>query len=214
MLKFCNIFLLVIALYSADSARAASSLFELPKEVIQFFQARKHFVVEFTEFRELKQLDGILIIQRPFYMRCNYQQDFPLLILANQKYVSIYDFELDSLTRVSAEENIFNFLLQEPENWQKHLNIINIKRSPTSLDITLRTKQSEQEIILSFQQDPLWLRQITLLTQEEMSSWQIKDIYRIKPMPLKFFQIKDPDIFGPSKPVTLNELRASFEKKD
>ena len=57
----------------------------------------------------------MLIIDKPYKFRCNYYEPFPIVIIGNKNYVSVYDYEMEHLAGL-RQMKIFNFLLLDKVN--------------------------------------------------------------------------------------------------
>ena len=78
------------------------------KEYIRDIQS---IAVDFTqEDSHGNKASGKLLINKPFKFRCNYYSPFPLLIIGNKNYVSVYDYEMENISRIDTKDNVFNFL--------------------------------------------------------------------------------------------------------
>ena len=80
---------------------------------------------------------GILVIDKPYKFRVNYFAPSPLLIVGNKNYISVYDYEMENLSRVSAKENIFNFLLVDRIKFDNQFEILEAKESVNHYKVKL-----------------------------------------------------------------------------
>ena len=105
----CKVVLIIYALLSISYALPPdNNAIAKFKEYIRGIQS---IAVDFTqEDSHGNKAGGKLLINKPFKFRCNYYSPFPLIIMGNKNYVSVYDYDMQHVSRIKAEENIFNFL--------------------------------------------------------------------------------------------------------
>ncbi|MGV2432329.1 MAG UNVERIFIED_CONTAM: outer-membrane lipoprotein carrier protein LolA [Rickettsiaceae bacterium] len=66
-----------------------------------------------------EKAEGKLIIVKPNRFRCNYYSPYPLLLLGNKQEIAIYDYQLEQLTRIERDDNLFDFLLAQKTDFGK-----------------------------------------------------------------------------------------------
>lgn len=93
-----------------------------------FSQLNSHVIDIVQEDQDEQIAYGMLFIKKPYYIRCHYFKPYPLIIIANKKYISIYDREYESLTRIGKEENIFDFLLNDKIDLEKNFLFLKMKK--------------------------------------------------------------------------------------
>ena len=82
--------------------------------------------VDFTEIDSKNNITkGKMLIQKPLKFRINYYPPFPLMIVGNKNYITIYDFEFNSFTRIKSSENILGFLVENNSEFLESFSIIN-----------------------------------------------------------------------------------------
>ena len=106
----------------------AASEKEIVNNIKSYIQNIQSVAINFDQSdTQGTKASGILVINKPYKFRVNYFKPFPLLIVGNKNYVSVYDYEMENLSRISAEENIFNFLLIDQINFDNQFEIISAK---------------------------------------------------------------------------------------
>ena len=60
------------------------------------------------------------------------------MIIGNKNYVSVYDYEMENLSRIKASENIFNFLLLDKITFDDEFEILLAKEQGQHYIIKLR----------------------------------------------------------------------------
>lgn len=144
---------------------------------------------------------GLLIIQKPNF-RVNYESPHPLVIAGGKNYVSLYDYELEELTRVGAKENIFKFLLEEDIHLQESVKIINCAIQHGVISIFVKHNETEQTAIIEFNERPFKINALVVPHDGvDIDNGYAKitffDSYEIKKLLGKeFFSIKNPEIYG------------------
>lgn len=189
------VFLLLVAVNI--SPIHASSL----KELKQYLSSLESVSMDFTQIDSRENFaEGKLIIQKPYKFRCNYYEPYPLLIIGNKTEIAMYDYELEQASRIKRKDNMFNFLLEESEDLDKHFELLNIVDNDDSFLYKFNHRESGRFISLAIRKKPYILKQIII---DEPDGNVIKlDILNIKNSPFngkKLFSIPDPKIFGPPK---------------
>ena len=86
----------------------------------------------------------MLIINKPYKFRCNYYEPFPLVIIGNKNYVSVYDYEMENLSRIKSDENIFNFLLIDNIDFDSQFEVIKAKMQNNNYILRIKNRVSDQ----------------------------------------------------------------------
>lgn len=189
--------------------------------------------IEFTQFSEGKEYDGVLLIEKPNNFRVNYESSYPLLIVGGKNYLSIYDFELEELSRISAKENPFSFLLNDNINrmTMHDFKMNQCVRNNNFMKIELQHNDTEKEIELVFDNNPMKITNIKIrennteysnkffhrqinednsVKTEDIKSWdidiKIRKINFLTYIPNEFFIIKNPSISGGERKITNEEI--------
>ena len=122
-----NFIIILLMVCKLNFAFAASEK-EIVDNIKSYIQNIQSVAINFDQSdTQGTKASGILVINKPYKFRVNYFKPFPLLIVGNKNYVSVYDYEMENLSRISAEENIFNFLLIDQINFDNQFEIISAK---------------------------------------------------------------------------------------
>ena len=124
--SFVNLIILLLIIFRINFAFASTEdqIIENIKSSIQNIQS---VAISFEQSDSKgTKATGVLVINKPHKFRVNYFKPFPLLIVGNKSYVSVYDDEMENLSRISAEENIFNFLLIDKINFDDQFEVVKI----------------------------------------------------------------------------------------
>ena len=190
---------------TASKARLAGYLSGLKSIAVEFTQ---------TDTRGTSAI-GMLIIDKPHKFRCNYYAPFPLLIVGNTNYVSVYDYELEHFSRIKAEENIFNFLLLEKADFEKDFEILYEQETGGNndgqIELMLYHENSGRNSKITFDKDKNQLKSIQIFEDDNEITVSFKDTRNIKKASRKLFTLQDPDIFGIPKKWNKQELEKMME---
>ncbi|MFK7973731.1 MAG: outer membrane lipoprotein carrier protein LolA [Rickettsiaceae bacterium] len=173
----------------------------------------KSIAVEFVQTdNHNKPVRGMLIIDKPYKFRCNYYRPFPLLIVGNKNYVSIYDYEMKSLSRIKSEENIFNFLLMDDINLNSQFEILSAKESSNGAYI-IKLKNHNLNTIneISFNKKNKNIQQLKIVEENNIIVITFEHTEVINQISNNLFILKDPDIFGTPERFNKTELEKRFK---
>ena len=153
---------------------------------------------------------GKLIINKPHRFRINYYPPYPLLLLGNKSEVIMYDYGLQQTTRVSASENLFNFLLVDMKDWKKNFRIENIFEADGNITAKLYNYATERTIAMVLSAKPLELKRIIIDEPDgNVIEVFVENVQHITHADKDLFLLPNPDIFG--KPARLD--KKGLEKK-
>lgn len=146
---------------------------------------------------------GILIIDKPYKFRVNYLPPFPLLIVGNKNYVSVYDYEMENLSRIDAKDNIFNFLLVDKINFENQFEVISAKDDNGHYKLKLKHLDSGRSSEIVFNKTTHHITMMTIFEDDNIISLKFDVTKNLSKVDGKLFILQDPDIYG--KPVRLDE---------
>jgi outer membrane lipoprotein-sorting protein len=209
MLKFLLVF--VLASFSITCNCSASS--DSPLEhVIEHIANLKSVAISFQQRDSTgKEAEGLLIIDKPHKFRCNYYPPFPLLIVGNKNYVSIYDFEMEHISRIDANENIFNFLLSgDRQTIHTKFSLISVDHDKNLLIIKLKSLETDKITEIVFDKTAQELKQLKIFEDKKDIIITFLSITNITNINKKLFIMQDPKIAGIPKRYTKLELEKLF----
>jgi outer membrane lipoprotein-sorting protein len=159
-----------------------------------------------------KKATGTLLISKPYKFRCNYYPPFPLLILGNKNYLSVYDYDMDTTTRIKASENMFNFLLLNGQDLSKYFNIKSIEDVAGTINLTLDHIESGKRSIIAFDKLNKQIKSITIFETDNTISILFNKVRQIEKFDDDLFILKNTDIFGPPKRLSKEDLEKKLQR--
>lgn len=156
---------------------------------------------------------GKLLVEKPSKFRCNYYPPYPLVITGNSKYVAIYDYEMEQLTKIPTSDSGFAFLLSHTSALQDNFKIIATSEDNNFLKLVAEALEHEfsTEIILS--KDPLELRSIKINEANGYSiDLRISRIAKVSHIKPELFTVKNPEIFGPPQRLDANSITKYYNE--
>lgn len=170
------------------------------EEFKSYLTSLKSVAIDFVQYDTRgSEAHGRLIIVKPRNFLCNYYEPYPLMIAGNKSYVSVYDFDLEQLTRIESKENMFNFLLTDQIDLDKHFNIISAKKNASELYVELYHKDSERNTKIIISLSPKKLKSIvTNEADGNVITLNISHITNITNVSNDLFVLKNPEIYGPT----------------
>ena len=149
---------------------------------------------------------GKLLISKPYKFRCNYYSPFPLLIIGNKNYVSVYDYDMETTSRIKPSDNIFNFLLTNDIDFEKHFRLDSTTENGDMLTVTLYHAPTDRFSEITFNQRNQQLQTIEIFEDDNIISLKFANINKISHFADDLFEFKNPDIFGPPERLTKEEI--------
>lgn len=188
----------------------ANNVNNITSEVKSYITGIKSIAVEFVQKDSGgKSARGMLIIDKPHKFRCNYYEPFPILIVGNVNYISLYDFEMNNLSRVKAEENIFNFLLVDNIDFDDKLEIMSAKEKGDEYIIRVNSRELNKISEIIFDKKTKDIKIMRIFEENNLITLTFGKTRQITNIASSLFILKDPDIYG--KPERLN--KDNLEKK-
>lgn len=180
---------------------------ELNAKIFTYLNNIKKVAVEFTQTDTRgTSASGMLIIDKPYKFRCNYYQPFPLLIIGNKSYVSVYDYEMENFTRIKNEENVFNFLLLEEAAFNHQFQIISNKEYKDYNELTLYHEKSGRVSKILFDTKNGQIKKIIIVENDNEITIKFLEIRNLISVAKELFIIQDPEIFGKPKRLDKKEI--------
>ncbi len=154
---------------------------------------------------------GTLIIAKPHKFMCNYYPPYPLIVIGNKTYVSIYDFDLEQLTRIDTKDNMFNFLLTSNVELEEYFSVLKAANSGNEIEVELYHSDLDRTTSVVISLNPTKLKAI--ITEEadgNVISLYVKKVTAIKNVDDSLFVIKNPDIYGVPQRLDTRGLRKLY----
>ncbi len=202
----------IILLALLTSAHYASAD-NISQEIKSYISSIKSIAVEFTQEDSTGRLaEGMLIIDKPYKFRCNYYEPFPIVIVGNKNYVSVYDYEMGHLSRIKAEENIFNFLLVDKISFDNQFEILSAKESNGSYILRLKNHDLNKISEIWFDKKNKNIQKMQIFEESNSITLTFSNTMQISNIANSLFTMKDPEIFGIPDRFTKTELEKRFKK--
>jgi outer membrane lipoprotein-sorting protein len=202
------IFLFVVMLKSNLSAAQ-----NMTTDVKDYIKNIKSIAVEFTQTDSTGvQASGMLIIDKPYKFRCNYYEPFPLLIVGGSNYVSVYDYEMEHLSRIKAEDNIFYFLLVSDIDFQNKFEILAQKVAGNNYVFRIKSSAVDKISEITFDKKTKNIKKMQIYENSNIVTIDFNTIYKISNASSDLFILKDPDIFGKPEQMKREDLEKRFNK--
>lgn len=202
-----RIIILLLALLTTNNSFAEIDAIAL-KEFKSYLETLKSVAIDFhQEDTRGSSAEGVLIIVKPDRFVCNYYAPYPLFIAGNKSYVSIYDFDLDQLSRIDANDNMFNFLLTSKVDIENnfHINAATKTRDEIVVELFSAEMDRTTRVMIALKPD----RQLKSIVTEESDgnviTLRAERISRITEVSDSLFGIRNPEIYG--KPVRLDRQK-------
>ena len=202
------IFLLFLILSMQQSIAS-----DISGEIKTYIGNIKSITVEFLQSDSNgSKSKGMLIIDKPHKFRCNYYEPFPLVIVGGSNYISIYDYEMEHLSRIKVEDNIFNFLLVNDIDFENKFKILSTKTIGNKYVLKLKSNDLNKISEIYFDKKTKHIKQMKIYENNNIITLSFGTTKQIKNVAKTLFIMKDPDVF--EKPSRLNkkDLEKRFTK--
>ncbi|MCF8494814.1 MAG: outer-membrane lipoprotein carrier protein LolA [Rickettsiaceae bacterium] len=186
---------------------------DISEEIKSYISSIKSLAVEFTQEDSTGRLaQGMLIIQKPYKFRCNYYEPFPIVIVGNKNYVSVYDYEMGHLSRIKAEENIFNFLLVDKVSFDNQFEILSAKELNNSYVLRLKNHDLNKISEIWFDKKNRNIQKMQIFEENNSITLTFGQTMQISNIANTLFMMKDPEVFGTPDRFNKAELEKQFKK--
>lgn len=180
-------------------------------EIKTYIRNIKTIAVEFSQSdSQGTKSEGMLIIDKPYKFRCNYYEPFPLVIVGNNNYVSVYDYEMEHLSRIKAEDNIFYFLLVNDIDFENKFEILSAKTIGNNYVFKLKSNEVDKISEISFDKNTKHIKQMKIYEDNNIITLNFGPTKQIKNVSKSLFVLQDPDIFGKPDRLSKKELEKKF----
>lgn len=209
---YIRYFVLLIVLFSTVSSFGESHVIG---EFKSYIASLKSVAIEFTQedSRESKA-NGRLIIVKPYNFLCNYYPPYPLVIAGNKTYLSIYDFDMDQITLIDSKDNMFNFLLTDNVDLEKHFTITHAIKKDNEISVELHHIESDRttKVIISLEGTNKTLKSIeTHEADGNIITLSVHDISNIYDVNKSLFIMKNPNIYGTPTRMNHTDLEKRYK---
>lgn len=184
------------------------------QEIQTYLQSIKAVAIDFSQ-SDLNGLtfEGMLIIEKPSKFRCNYYEPFPLVIIGNGHYVSMYDYAMEHLSHIQIDDNIFNFLLASDINFSNKITVLFTKNCNDYYILRFKTHNSHTTYEIVFDNINKCIKKIIIYEENNRITLSFKKTEQIDNVSTSLFIIPDPKIFGKPDRLKKSELKTKFTTK-
>ncbi|RYE06624.1 MAG: outer membrane lipoprotein carrier protein LolA [Rickettsiaceae bacterium] len=186
------------------------------KNILQFKSYLKNLDSIAADFTQNDSHDlkakGKLLISKPYKFRCNYYPPFPLLIVGNTNFVSVYDYDMEQLSRIKTEENVFNFLLIDGAEIDKNIDFESFEIDEYIFKATFYHAPSARRSSITF--DNLGkLKSLVIYEDGNYITINFEEIKQVVNFQEDLFTIRDPNNFDAPKRLKKDELEKQYQLK-
>lgn len=180
---------------------------EAAMEIADYIASIRTAAIEFSQQDSEGNIAyGTLVIDKPYKFRCNYYEPFPLLILGNKNYISVYDYEMKYIARIKTTENTFNFLLLDHVDFQNQFEILQITEQGNEYTMKLRSMTEDQISEIIFDKTLKQLKRLTIFEEDNHIIITFGKHIILTDLPNDLFILQNPDIFGPPQRLDKTDL--------
>lgn len=212
LIRMKKVFLtVIIGIFISNTPLAFAISYE--DDIYQFknyLQQIKSVAIDFTQTdSQGNSAAGKMLISKPYRFRCNYYPPFPLLVLGNKNFVTIYDYDMQQVSRIKHAENIFNFLIDDESNFDKDFIFESISKENNILSMTVFHNKIGKRIFIAFDQGSKQIQTIKIFEDNNIITINFYNIIEVKKFDKDLFIFRNPELFG----VPARLKKAEIEKK-
>jgi outer membrane lipoprotein-sorting protein len=210
-MKYIVRLLLCLVVYTQFAFSSNDDSLRYKSELDSYLKGLQSVAIDFIQEDSQGSIaEGKLLIVKPHRFLCNYYAPYPIIIVGSSSYVSIYDYDLKQLTRISQDENQLSFLLTDSDDLSNQFNIEKMYVKNGDVVFEIYQEELAKRIYVNFDKKKKVLKSITT---EEFNGNIIKIIVarleKITEVSKDLFIIRNPDMYG-EKPRMNKE---AIEKK-
>jgi outer membrane lipoprotein-sorting protein len=198
--------LLIILLLLAAPALAAANDFLTPEQiaphqatidrVAKYLSGLTTIVSDFTQTAPDGAIaTGKFFLQRPGKMRWQYNPPTPVLMVADGKVLTFYDYELQQVNYVKLDSTIIGFMAQKDIRFDKNVGLINVEEKNDVIRIKLAQlgKADEGTLTLELSDRPLTIKNMVITdATQQVTTVSLNHATYGDRLDASLFQFKDP----------------------
>lgn len=185
---------------------------DLPAEIKSYLENIKSVAIEFRQSDSNGGIaDGMLIIDKPYKFRCNYYEPFPIVIIGNKNYISVYDYEMENLSRIKAKENIFYFLLVDKVNFDNQFEILKSEEIGPNYVFKIKQDELNKTSEIAFDKKTKHIKYLKIFEDNNVITLKFGPTRNLKSADRNLFIIQDPDVFGKPKRLEKKDLEKKLD---
>ncbi|MGI4753432.1 MAG: outer-membrane lipoprotein carrier protein LolA [Janthinobacterium lividum] len=211
-MKMKKIFFLVIICVFTNSIAAfglddRTAILELKT----YLRTMKSIAVDFTQEDSKGNItQGKLLISKPYNFRCNYYPPFPIIIVGTKNFVSMYDYDMEQISRIARDENIFNFLLEDNENFDKDFVVESVVSEKDFLRINIYHKVTERLSEITLNKANKQIELLKIFEDTNVVTIKFDNIVKVQKFDEDLFKLKNPEIYGEPERLTKSEIEKKY----
>lgn len=195
--------LLFVFLYSAcafandidkqtDKDEIATCSTQQIDQIKNYVEKLNHVALKFTHYTLTSNNTGVLILQKPYDFRLNYDEPYPLLVVGTKNFISMYDYDLEELSKIDASSNDVTFLLMDTISDDKY-EIVScfMNKDRIGMDLLNKSNNIMSNIYFTrFPKDKLKIESMTIHQSDGTNDDVVFDeIVSIKTCPKSLFTL-------------------------
>ncbi len=138
---------------------------------------------------------GKFYMQRPGMMRWQYNPPTPVLMVADGKILTYYDYELQQVNYIKLDSTVIGFLAQDKISFDKNVGILNVEEKDGVIRIALaqRDKSDEGTLTLEFSDRPITIRNMVITdATQQVTTVSLNHATYGQKLDKKLFVFQDP----------------------
>lgn len=182
------------------------------KHIKTFIQNIQSVAIEFEQIDiHNNKASGMLLIDKPYKFRCNYYPPFPIVIIGNKNYVSLYDYDMENISRMKSTDNIFYFLLEDNIDLNNKFSVVNTEELSDSYKLKLYHSDLNRTSAITFDKNTGHITLIQIFEDNNIITLSINSVKQIKNVKQDLFIIQNPEIFGPPIRYDQHTIREQYQ---
>ncbi|HJD55118.1 MAG TPA: outer membrane lipoprotein carrier protein LolA [Rickettsia endosymbiont of Pyrocoelia pectoralis] len=176
-----------------------------------YLRSIKSAAIDFTqEDTQGTIVEGKLLISKPYKFRCNYYPPCPLVIIGSKNFVSLYDYDMEQVSRINRSENVFNFLLEDNNHIDKDFVFESVVDEGNNLKITIYHNITQRHSEIIFDKTTKQIKGLKIFEDNNVVTITFDKIAEVRKFDEDLFKLKNPEIFGPPDRLTKSEIEKKY----
>ncbi|MCC8419239.1 MAG: outer membrane lipoprotein carrier protein LolA [Rickettsia endosymbiont of Glossina mortisans submortisans] len=206
-----KIFLIIICVFINSVVAFGADDKTTILELKTYLHTIKSVAIDFTQEDSYgKIVKGKLLIHKPYNFRCNYYPPFPLVIIGTKNFVSMYDYDMEQVSRINRSENIFNFLLEDNKHFDKDFVFESVVNEGNISKITIYHTLTEKRSEITFNKATKQIEALKIFEDNNIVTITFDKIAKVQKFSDDLFKLKNPEIFGPPERLTKSEIEKKY----
>ncbi|WP_218460870.1 outer-membrane lipoprotein carrier protein LolA [Rickettsia sp. TH2014] len=198
------VFINSVVVFGADDKTTIS-------ELKTYLHTIKSVAIDFTQEDSYgKIVKGKLLIHKPYNFRCNYYPPFPLVIIGTKNFVSMYDYDMEQVSRINRSENTFNFLLEDNKHFDKDFVFESVVNKGNISKITIYHTLTDKHSEITFNKATKQIEALKIFEDNNIVTITFDKIAKVQKFSDDLFKLKNPEIFGPPERLTKSEIEKKY----